>query len=211
MQAQSTSRDEVVMGLSPWAVPAAGIVVVAVAGVFGASWAWLAAGVLLAVGVGGLGWAVLREPRADSVSGMGPSIRTIVLAVIRRGDSLLVFEGRDDVKGETYYRPLGGGIEFGENSTAALEREFREELAAEILVKERLGVLENVFTSRGLPGHEIAFLYEAVFADPGFYERDEMKILDDPATARWVPMTDFRDGSRILYPRGLIELLSSEQ
>ncbi|WP_410672658.1 NUDIX hydrolase [Amycolatopsis sp. cmx-4-68] len=142
---------------------------------------------------------------------MGSSIRTIVLAVIRRGEALLVFEGRDDVKGETYYRPLGGGVEFGEGSAAALEREFREELDAEILVKERLGVLENVFTWRGHPGHEVAFLYEAVFADPRFYDRDEMKILDDPATARWVPLADFRDGSKILYPRGLIELLSAEQ
>ncbi len=199
------------MGLSPWAVPAGGIVVVAVAGVFGAGWAWLAAGILLALGVGCLGWVVLREPRADSVGRMGSSIRTIVLAVIRRGEALLVFEGRDDVKGETYYRPLGGGVEFGEGSAAALEREFREELDAEILVKERLGVLENVFTWRGHPGHEVAFLYEAVFADPRFYDRDEMKILDDPATARWVPLADFRDGSKILYPRGLIELLSAEQ
>lgn len=142
---------------------------------------------------------------------MGFTIRPLALAVIRRGDALLVFEARDDVKDETYYRPLGGGVEFGENSKDALAREFGEELGAEIEVGKRLGVLENVFTWRGTPGHEIAFLYEAVFVDPGFYERDEMKIIDEPAVARWVDLAGFRDRSKILYPDGLVELLSTDQ
>ncbi|MGW5747970.1 NUDIX hydrolase [Amycolatopsis sp. NPDC003861] len=184
--------------------------VVAVAGVFGGGWAWLAAGVL---GVAGAGWVaglVLREPRVDSVAAM-PSIRPIVLAVIRRGDSLLVFEAHDEFKDQTFHRPLGGGIEFGESSKDALEREFREELDAEIVVNELLGVLENVFTWQDRPGHEIVFLYAAEFADRARYELAEMKILDDPATARWVDVRDFRDGSKILYPTGLIELLSPDQ
>ncbi|MGV9360295.1 NUDIX hydrolase [Amycolatopsis sp. NPDC003731] len=184
--------------------------VVAVAGVFGGGWAWLAAGVLGLAGAGWVAGLVLREPRVDSVAAM-PSIRPIALAVIRRGDALLVFEGHDDLKGETYYRPLGGGIEFGEGSKDALVREFGEELGAEIEVGDRLGVLENVFTWRDRPGHEIAFVFTAEFVDAGFYRRDEMKILDDPATARWVDLRDFRDGSKILYPTGLIELLSSDQ
>ncbi|WP_103351464.1 NUDIX hydrolase [Amycolatopsis sp. CA-128772] len=140
-----------------------------------------------------------------------PSIRPIVLAVIRRGTSLLVFEAHDDVKDETYCRPLGGGIEFGEHSTDALVREFREELDAEITVHALVGVLENVFLWRGRPGHEIAFVYEAEFADAGRYRREEMKILDDPATARWIDLAGFRDGRRILYPEGLIGLLSPDQ
>ncbi|WP_410609421.1 NUDIX hydrolase [Amycolatopsis sp. lyj-109] len=140
-----------------------------------------------------------------------PSIRPIVLAVIRRGDALLVFEARDDAKGETFCRPLGGGIEFGETSEEALAREFREELDAEIVVHELLGVLENVFTWQDRPGHEIVFLYAAEFADADRYRRDEMKILDDPATARWVDLDDFREGRKVLYPEGLIELLSADQ
>jgi ADP-ribose pyrophosphatase YjhB (NUDIX family) len=140
-----------------------------------------------------------------------PSIRPIVLAVIRRGNALLVFEAHDDVKDETFCRPLGGGIEFGERSTDALAREFVEELGAEIRVNALLGVLENVFTWRDRPGHEITFLYEAEFVDESRYEREEMKILDDPATARWVDLAEFREGRRILYPEGLIGLLSPEQ
>ncbi|MET8999717.1 NUDIX hydrolase [Amycolatopsis sp. NPDC004169] len=138
-------------------------------------------------------------------------IRPLALGIVRRGDALLVFEGRDDFKGETYYRPLGGGIEFGESSKEALEREFGEELDAAITVGHRIGVLENVFTWQNRPGHEIAFLYEVEFVDAGFYRRDEMKILDDPATARWVDVAEFRDGRKILYPYGLTELLSADQ
>jgi 8-oxo-dGTP pyrophosphatase MutT (NUDIX family) len=199
------------MGVSPWAVPAVGIVVVAVAGVFGAGWAWGAAGVLVAGGVGVLGWVVLRERRTDSVGGMGSTIRPIALGVIWRGDALLVFEGRDELKDEVYYRPLGGGIEFGEASHDTLKREFVEELAADVTVGERIGVLENVYTWRGRQGHEIAFMFAAEFSDPGLYSREEFKILDDPAIARWVDFADFRDGGKILYPRGLTELLSPEQ
>ncbi|SEF33827.1 ADP-ribose pyrophosphatase YjhB, NUDIX family [Amycolatopsis pretoriensis] len=141
---------------------------------------------------------------------MGSSIRPIALGLLRRQGQILVFEGRDDVKGETYYRPLGGGIEFGEHSKDTLQREFREELDAEVKVGELRGVLENVFAWRGNPGHEIAFVYEAEFVDSALYAKDQMKILDDPATARWVDLTDFMDGSKILYPNGLTELLSSE-
>lgn len=199
------------MGFSPWALPAVGIVVVAVAGEFGAGYAWLALGALVVGGSGLLGWGLLREPRTDSVTSMGSRIRPIALGVIRRQHELLVFEGRDDVKNETYYRPLGGGVEFGEHSRDALEREFREELDADIEVGPLLGVLENVYTWRGNPGHEIAFLYEATFVDQSRYEHEEMKILDDPATARWVAVDDFTRGSKILYPNGLTSLLSSEQ
>ncbi len=138
-------------------------------------------------------------------------IRPLALGIIRRGDALLVFEARDDFKDETYYRPLGGGIEFGESSKEALAREFAEELGAEIRVGNRIGVLENVFTWQNRPGHEIAFLHEAEFVDAGFYRRDEMKILDDPATARWVDVAEFHEGRKILYPYGLTELLSADQ
>ncbi|MEU0794929.1 NUDIX hydrolase [Amycolatopsis sp. NPDC005961] len=206
MHAQSTSWNEVVIGISVWCYPVVGVVAVAASGEFGLGWT-----LSLAAIVAALGWLVLRTRRADSVASMGSSIRPIALGLLRRRDEILVFEGRDDVKDETYYRPLGGGVEFGENSEDALKREFREELDAEIKVGKRLGVLENVFTWRSRPGHEIAFVYEAEFVDSDLYARDEMKILDDPATAQWVAVEEFENGSKILYPNGLIELLSSER
>jgi len=43
-------------------------------------------------------------------------IRSIAICVFRHKNHILVAEGYDPVKDEYFYRPLGGGIEFGETS-----------------------------------------------------------------------------------------------
>ncbi len=139
-----------------------------------------------------------------------PAIRPLALGIIRRGEELLVFRGHDESKGETFHRPLGGGIEFGERAAEALHREFREELDAELRDVELLGVVENVFIANGLDGHEIVFLFSARFTDESLYAREEIKILDDDAIALWMPIKDFASGDAILYPAGLTELLTQQ-
>jgi ADP-ribose pyrophosphatase YjhB (NUDIX family) len=67
------------------------------------------------------------------------AIRTIAVGVIRRGDALLVTDGRDPVGGGRFHRPLGGGVEFGEASRDTVVREFREELGAIITVTRQRG------------------------------------------------------------------------
>jgi hypothetical protein len=42
------------------------------------------------------------------------TVRPIAIAIIRRGERIFVAEGTDDVTEETFYRPLGGLVEFGE-------------------------------------------------------------------------------------------------
>ncbi|SDZ10382.1 NUDIX domain-containing protein [Amycolatopsis xylanica] len=142
---------------------------------------------------------------------MTADIRPLALAVIRRGDDILVFEGHDVIKGETFYRPLGGGIEFGEWAAEALRREFREELAAELTDVEQIGVVENIFLHEGGPGHEIVFLFSAEFADPSWLAREDLgTIIDEPETrVLWYPIAEFLAGKATLYPDGLAELLAT--
>jgi ADP-ribose pyrophosphatase YjhB (NUDIX family) len=138
-----------------------------------------------------------------------PRIRAIALAIVRRGDAILVFEGWDESKQETFYRPLGGGIEFGEPAAEAVRRELREELGVELSNVELLGVLENIFTAFGRPGHEIVFVYAAEAADPAIYTADDVgHVLDEGSPVTWQPLSRF-NGKAILYPPGLVELLGA--
>ncbi|WP_433202710.1 NUDIX hydrolase [Dactylosporangium sp. CS-047395] len=136
-----------------------------------------------------------------------PAIRPIALAVVRRGDAILVFEGWDETKQQTFYRPLGGGIEFGEPAADAVRRELREELGVELYNVELLGVLENIFTAFGRPGHEIVFVFTADVVDAAIYTAEDLGVvLDEGTPVVWQPLTRF-DGEAILYPTGLLDLL----
>ncbi|MEO5951958.1 MAG: NUDIX domain-containing protein, partial [Chloroflexia bacterium] len=93
-------------------------------------------------------------------------IRATALGIFRRGDEIFVAKGYDPNKDQYFYRPLGGGIEFGERGEEAIIREMREETGLELTNVLYLGICENIFTYLGEPGHEIVLLYEANFADP---------------------------------------------
>ena len=139
-------------------------------------------------------------------------MRAIAICVIRKDDSIFVFEGRDESKNETFYRPLGGTIEFGEYSLDAVRREMREEVGAELLNLRYLGTLENIFIHERVQGHEIVLIYEADFADPAFYEKDSLTGYEDsgkPFQAMWVPLEQFRKSRSPLYPDGLFRLLEA--
>lgn len=138
--------------------------------------------------------------------------RAVALWLARRGDQVLVFEGVDRVKPETYYRPLGGGVEYGELSRDALVREIGEELGIELVEPRLLATLENVFTLEDELRHEIVFLYEAEPADASFYARDAPEATEangDRIHTLWLPLDRVRAGAATLYPSGLLEVLDS--
>ena len=82
-------------------------------------------------------------------------IRPIALGLAIKNNKLLVSEGFDKVKNETFYRCLGGGIEFLEKSEDTLKREFLEEINVNITVNDFLGISENIFTYNGKKAHEL--------------------------------------------------------
>ena len=132
-------------------------------------------------------------------------VRPLALAIIRRGDTILVGESRDHVKGETFYRPVGGEIDFGERGTDAIARELREELGVTVESAELLGVCEDVFTFEGAAGHEISLVYEVELRET--LPEGRVPIADSPDVAVWTRVDAFRDGGPPLYPDGLYDLL----
>jgi ADP-ribose pyrophosphatase YjhB (NUDIX family) len=145
--------------------------------------------------------------------GKKPKIRPIAICVFRQGDRILVHEGEDTVKGCSFARPLGGGIEFGESSQAAVVREIQEELGAEITDVRLLGVVESTYTYQGKPGHEIVFVYDGRFADATFYQQDTLTVRegDQVFKARWRSLSALAQGTPTLVPPQLWEYLPLEQ
>ena len=138
-------------------------------------------------------------------------IRPLVICIFRKDDRILVAEGYDPVKNEHFYRPLGGGIEFGEYSEQTIHRELWEEIGAEVCELKYLGTLENVYVFNGTPGHEIIRIYDGVLKNAELYELPEIigREMDIDAIFRavWKRIDEFGAGKSILYPTGLLELL----
>ena len=95
-------------------------------------------------------------------------IRPLAICVFSHQGRILVSEGYDSVKKQTFYRPLGGKIEFGEPSAETVRRELLEEIGYEVGDLHYLATLENIFTYNGQKGHEIILIYDGDFKDKGF-------------------------------------------
>ncbi|MFD1032520.1 NUDIX hydrolase [Metaplanococcus flavidus] len=137
--------------------------------------------------------------------------RANTLGIIYRDNHILLEENRAKHSTGTglYYRPIGGTIELGEKSSETLQREFYEELAADIEVRRYITCLENIYEIEGKIGHEITQIYEVGFKDSALYQRDSFQVVEgDRITyAKWMDLNDLFDGKKVLYPAGLIDFL----
>jgi 8-oxo-dGTP pyrophosphatase MutT (NUDIX family) len=139
-------------------------------------------------------------------------IRPLAICVFRHNDRILVAEGYDSVKDEYFYRPLGGGIEFGESSIETVCRELMEEINVEVDMEslKYLGTVENIFHFNGTASHEIVLIYDGALKESGLYEQAVIagkEANGEDIRAVWKNLEEFRDGKSILYPTGLIEML----
>lgn len=134
-------------------------------------------------------------------------IRPIVLGLAIRDNKLLVSEGFDNIKNQTFYRCLGGGIEFLEKSTDALKREFQEEINIDILIKDFLGISENIFTYEGKNAHELVFYYNINILDEDY--KEEYVVTDDNGQSKavWIDINEFKNKNKILYPQEVFKYI----
>lgn len=125
---------------------------------------------------------------------------------------VLLGEHYDPVEEHTFYRPPGGGVEFGEHSSEAAVREFDEELGVTLADLDLLATLERTFTFGDAENHEICFLYAGAIVDDWPYERDrfvaEEPELDEEFDVVWKPLEDLLGpDADVVYPEELPSLL----
>lgn len=138
-----------------------------------------------------------------------PRIRPLALCVFHHAGKILVNVFEDAVTRQTLYRPLGGGIEFGETGSAAIAREIDEELGQAINDVRLLGTLESLFVHDGKPGHEIVLVFDANFADTALYAQPWLDGHESDGArfrATWCDSSSF-SADTPLVPKGLAELL----
>ncbi len=136
-------------------------------------------------------------------------IRVLALGLIKKDERVFISQGYDPVKKQTFYRAMGGGVDFGETSLEALQREFQEEIQAQLTNIRYLGCLENLFTFNGKQGHEILQVYQCDFTEPKFYELESLVFAegDRQKTALWIDASRFKSGELLLVPEPFLDLL----
>ncbi len=138
-----------------------------------------------------------------------PKIRPVAVAVVSRGEELLLEKAFDSVKREQFTRPAGGGIEFGEAAVDAVSREIHEEFGLTFAEPRLLAVLENIFVHEGEAGHEVVFVFEGRFAEAWPYETRFVPGHEGEVAfeAEWLNPRDVLARGWKLYPDGFPELL----
>lgn len=128
--------------------------------------------------------------------------RLKVMCLFIRAGKTLASKGYDEKKNETFYRLIGGSVNFGEKTDDSIRREIKEELGCEIENLELIKVLENIFTFNNNQGHDIVFLYKGELSNKALYDQEKIHIVE-PHTefdAEWVLIDDILMAKAILYP-----------
>ena len=90
----------------------------------------------------------------------------------------------------------------------------RRPVSGATLVNVRpLGVLENLYTYNGNPGHEIILVYEGELAEKELRLRADLKISESNGVSypvRWVSEQEVREGWVRVYPEGLVAYLGGK-
>ena len=136
-------------------------------------------------------------------------IRVIAICVFRNEKKILVTQAFDLVKNQTFYRPVGGGVEFGEKSEDTIHREIMEELKQEVTELHYLATFENIFVFNEEAGHEIVQVYDGKFVNSELYDYPELNGFEEGAgqfQAIWKDLEEFNPQSP-LYPDGLQGML----
>ena len=129
------------------------------------------------------------------------TISVKVMCLIQHNGKLLVNKGYDNAKKQTFYRLVGGKVEFGEKMEDTIKREIKEELNSSVKSINFVTAKEEIFTYEGEIGHEVNFLYKVTLDNKELFEKEVIPNPDsDEFPAVWIFITDVLKKKVILYP-----------
>ncbi|PFJ13142.1 DNA mismatch repair protein MutT [Bacillus cereus] len=136
--------------------------------------------------------------------------RAKAFEILLHNERILVQEYNID--NEQYDQPLGSSIEFGERSTSKIIREFKEELGVQVNITAYVGCLENILSVNDEISHETIQLYILHFLDTSLHTIDIILLRNEQTKsyAKWIPITAFFQGEKILYPNGLMKCIETK-
>lgn len=88
----------------------------------------------------------------------GDKLRVRVNGILLRDNAVLLVNLKSPTRDEPFWTPPGGGVEFGESMTTALEREFLEETGLAVQVSSLLFVSEYVKP----PWHAVELYFKCI-------------------------------------------------
>ena len=136
-------------------------------------------------------------------------IRPIAISIIRKDDTILVYKRQDDITKETFYRLVGGCIEFGEKSEIALKREFQEELCLNLSNIKFISTFESIFEFNNQKMHEIVYLFESEFEDKNIYNKEIIEGLEGERSfeAIWIQVSNLISKKDVIFPEEILNYL----
>lgn len=135
-------------------------------------------------------------------------IRPLALAIITKDNRILANKGYDSKKQEWFYRLPGGGIDFYEKAEDTLKREFKEENGIDVIVNEKLGVIENLFDFNGKKGHEIAIVFHAQLSDVDM-AKNKIPLLEPEFEGCFSEFVEINSENKI-YPEEALQFVKNK-
>ncbi len=134
-------------------------------------------------------------------------IKVKAVCLLIQGNMVLVADGasmKSDIRKivpSSFYRVIGGSVNFNEKAQDAVRREVREEVGTEIQNLEFLTITENIFIYAGEPEHEVIFLYKGKLSSV-FDTNKTIHVFDDgyEFDMIWVSIPEILEGGKPLYP-----------
>ena len=123
---------------------------------------------------------------------------------------ILVYKVTDRVNRKSFFRLIGGHIEFEESASEALIREFKEEIDQSIRIVKQLNTFESMFFYNGKNRHEFVSLFQIEFVNKLVYKQNSIIGNEGPNrtfTAEWIFIEEFKNNNKILYPPDILDYL----